>query len=152
MSEDALRGTRVRMTHENNQAKEIHSRKLNHKNVYWWKPRCLSDKESACQCRRQKLNPWVWKIPRRRKWQPTPVFQTGKSHGQRNLTRDSPKGHKSVRSDWTCVHVKIFYSLETDAGWLNFNYFNLDGKWCCISQCCPKPRNGHGSIIKCFDL
>ena len=28
---------------------------------------------------------WVGKIPWRRKWQPTPVFLPGKSHGQRNL-------------------------------------------------------------------
>ena len=34
-------------------------------------PGWLSGKESACQCR---VNPWVSKIPRRRKWQPTPVF------------------------------------------------------------------------------
>ena len=30
----------------------------------------------------------------RRKWQPTPVFLFGKSHGQKNLTGYSPKGHK----------------------------------------------------------
>ena len=29
--------------------------------------------------------PWVGKIPLRRKWQPTPVYLPGKSHGQRNL-------------------------------------------------------------------
>ena len=28
---------------------------------------------------------WVGKIPWRRKWQPTPVFLLGKSHGQRSL-------------------------------------------------------------------
>ena len=27
-------------------------------------------------------NPWVRKIPRRRKWQPTPVLLPGESHGQ----------------------------------------------------------------------
>ena len=36
----------------------------------WW----LSGKESACQCRRHGFDPWVRKIPWRRKWQPTPVF------------------------------------------------------------------------------
>ena len=39
-----------------------------------------SEKDSACQCRRQKrlgFNPWVRKIPWRRKWQPTPVFLPG---------------------------------------------------------------------------
>ena len=32
--------------------------------------------------------------PRRRKWQPTPVFLPGESHGQRSLAGYSPKGHK----------------------------------------------------------
>ena len=44
----------------------------------WW----LSDKESACQCRRCRFDPWIRKIPWIRKWQPTPVFLSGKSHGQ----------------------------------------------------------------------
>ena len=48
-------------------------------------PRWLSGKESACRCRRHGFNPWVRKIPCRRKWQPTPVFLPGKSHGQRSL-------------------------------------------------------------------
>ena len=41
-----------------------------------------SGKESACGCRRCKrrgINPWVGKIPWRRKWQHTPVFLLGKS-------------------------------------------------------------------------
>ena len=42
----------------------------------------VSGRESACQCRRCGLDPWVWKIPWRRQWQPTPVFLPGKSHGQ----------------------------------------------------------------------
>ena len=37
-------------------------------------------KESACQCRRPRFNPWVRKIPWRRKWLPTPVFLPGKSY------------------------------------------------------------------------
>ena len=43
-------------------------------------------KKSTCQCRRHGFNPWVRKMPWRRKWQPTPVFLPGKSHGQRSLT------------------------------------------------------------------
>ena len=34
------------------------------------------------------------KIPWKRKWQPTPVFLPGKSHGQRSLVDYSPWGHK----------------------------------------------------------
>ena len=29
--------------------------------------------------------PWVGKMPWRRKWQPTPAFLPGESHGQRSL-------------------------------------------------------------------
>ena len=31
------------------------------------------------------FNPWVGKVPWRRKWQPTPVFLPGKSYEQRSL-------------------------------------------------------------------
>ena len=37
-------------------------------------PRCLSGRESACQCRRCRFEPWVGKILWRRTWQPTLVF------------------------------------------------------------------------------
>ena len=40
------------------------------------------------------FDPWVRKIPRRRKWQPTPVLLPGKSHGWWNLVGYSPWGHK----------------------------------------------------------
>ena len=33
-------------------------------------PRRLTEKQSACQCRRHKFEPWVGKILWRRKWQP----------------------------------------------------------------------------------
>ena len=39
-------------------------------------------------------DPWVGKIPWRRAWQPTPVFLSGKSHGQRCLAGYSPWGRK----------------------------------------------------------
>ena len=58
-----------------------------------------SGKEPPCQCRKCKrcrLNPWVWKIPWKRKWQSTPVFLSGKSHGQRSPAGYSPWGHKEL--------------------------------------------------------
>ena len=64
--------------------------------------RGLSGKESACQCRRCRghgFDPWVRKIPWRRKWQPTPIFLPGKSHGQRSLAGYSPWGSQRVRHD-----------------------------------------------------
>ena len=57
-------------------------------------PRWLSGKEFACQCRRNRFDPWVRKIPWRRKWQSTPVFLPRQSHGQRNLVGYSPWGHR----------------------------------------------------------
>ena len=40
------------------------------------------------------FNPWVGKIPWRRKWQSTPVLLPGKPHGQRSLVGYSPWGRK----------------------------------------------------------
>ena len=61
--------------------------------------RWLSGKEFTCQCRKHKryrFNPWVWKIPWSRKWQPTPVFLPGKFHGQRSMVGQSPKVRKEL--------------------------------------------------------
>jgi len=42
----------------------------------------ISDgKVSVCNAGHPGFNPWIGKIPWRRKWQPTPVFLPGKSHG-----------------------------------------------------------------------
>ena len=40
------------------------------------------------------FNPWIGKIPQRRKWKPTPVFLPGEFHGQRSLEGYSPWDHK----------------------------------------------------------
>ena len=62
-------------------------------------------KESACQCRRPRFDPWVRKIPWRRKWQPISVFLPGKSHGQRSLVGYSLWGCSSCTwlSNWTHI-------------------------------------------------
>ena len=72
--------------------------------IYWYLvilidlrglPQWFSSKESTSQRRRREFNPWVWKIPWRRKWQSTPVFLPGKSHGQRSFVGYSPLDRKS---------------------------------------------------------
>ena len=50
-------------------------------------------KEPTCQC---KFNPWVGKIPWRRKWQATPVILPGKSQRQRSLAGCGPWGQKEL--------------------------------------------------------
>ena len=50
----------------------------------------------------------AWKIPWKRKWQPTPVLLPGKSHGQRSLVGYSPWGHKELdKTDW--LHFKFHF-------------------------------------------
>ena len=62
-------------------------------------PAWCNTKESTCQCRKCKrcgFSPWAGKIHWRRKWQPTPVFLPGESHGQRGLVGYSPWGCKEL--------------------------------------------------------
>ena len=62
----------------------------------WW----YSGKESAFQCRRCRFDPWVRKIPWRKKWQPTPIFLPGRSHGQRSQAGYIVHG-ATKELDWT---------------------------------------------------
>ena len=81
-------------------------------------PRWLSGKESACQCRRCKrcrFDPWVRKIPWRRKWQPTLVFLPGKCHGQRSMVSCSLWGGKELD---TTEHAWI--SFRCLAKWFSY--------------------------------
>ena len=67
--------------------------------------------ESFWQCRRPRrhgLNHWVMKIHWCRKWQPTPVFLPGKSHGQRYLEGYSAWGCKesgTTARTHACTHA-----------------------------------------------
>ena len=61
--------------------------------------RCLSGKESICQCRRlrrHRSDTWDGKIPWSRTWLPTPVLLPGKFRGQRSLAGYCPWGHKEL--------------------------------------------------------
>ena len=56
------------------------------------------------QCRRCVFDPWVGKVPWRKKWQPTPVFLPGKFHGQKSLVGYSP---------WSCKESDTDEQLNT---------------------------------------
>ena len=77
----------------------------------WGLPRCRSGKESDCQCSRCKrhgFDPWVGKIPWRRKWQPTPVFLPRKCHGQRSLVGYCLWGCKdSGMTEQLSMHISL---------------------------------------------
>ena len=78
----------------------------------WGFPAGSGVKESICQCRRHRrprFGPGVGKIPWRKEWLPTPVFLSGKFHGQRSLAGCSPGGSKE--SDMTeTEHKKTWWS------------------------------------------
>ena len=63
----------------------------------WW----LRRQSIRLQCGRPGFDPWVRKIPWRRKWQPTPVLLPGEFHGQKSLVGYSPWGRKeSDMTEW----------------------------------------------------
>ena len=79
---------------------------------------------------------WVGKIPWRRKWQPTPVFLPGESHGRRSLVGYSPQSHKE--SDTT---ERLHFHFKVGRSWCTTSlYFSLgtNGKWC--QSTCPYKR------------
>ena len=81
-------------------------------------PRCLSCKKFASyykRCRRHGFDPWVGKIPWRRKRQPTPEFVPGKSHGQRTLAGHKlATEHKLVTDLHTRLVRQVTSSLNTE--------------------------------------
>ena len=63
-------------------------------------PGGASGKEPACRRRKRcGFDPWVRRIPWRRKRQPIPIILPGESHGQKSLAGYSPQGYKE--SDMT---------------------------------------------------
>ena len=56
-----------------------------------------------------RFDPWIRKIPWRRKWQPAPVFLPGESNGWRSLAGYSSQGRKesdtTERLHFTSLHL-----------------------------------------------
>ena len=57
-----------------------------------------------CLPMQEMFDPWVGKIPWKRKWQPTPVFLPRKFRGQRSLAGYSPWGCKNWMGISTYKH------------------------------------------------
>ena len=64
------------------------------------------------------FNPWVRKIPWRRKWQPTPVFLLAKSHEQRSLAGYSSWGYKESDTTERLTHTQMLEYFRTSVGLL----------------------------------
>ena len=63
--------------------------------------------------RRPGIYLWVWKIPWRREWLPTPVFFPREFHGQRSLVGYCPWGHKESASTERLIRSLslLYYSI-----------------------------------------
>ena len=79
--------------------------------------------------RKYRFNPFVGKIPWRRKWQLTPIFLPGESHGQRSLADYSPWGCKELDtteyahiSHWTYLPPSLWNLFLTSLKILPLNH------------------------------
>ena len=107
-------------------------------------PRWLSGKESTCQYRRCRLDPWVGKSPWRKKWQTALVPLPEKSHGQKTGGLQSTGSQKLDTTEQLsmlilCVkHHTKYWKCD-----------DLHGP--CLSDHCPLRR--HSCVIRqilCF--
>ena len=76
----------------------------------------LRSKESTCQCRTPGSNPWVRKIPWRRKWQPIPVFLPGKSLGAPPAIEAREQHPYEARPVWASQVALVAKNLPANAG------------------------------------
>ena len=107
----------------------------NNYDLHMW----LSGKESTCQCRKLRFNPWVRKTPWRRKWQPTLIFLPGKSHEYRSLVGYSPCGCKRAGQDSATKQqqhrLKQYLQLLSDRSeWNLMSDVNLLLKTCLVEM------------------
>ena len=75
-------------------------------------------------CGRPGFNPWVRKIPWKRKCQPSPVFLPGEFHGQRSLAGYSPWGLKELdMTEW--LHFLSFIIYTYNNCYYIYIYINI---------------------------
>ena len=117
-------------------------------------PKWLSGKESACQCWGHRFDPWVRRIPWKRKWKPSPGFLPGKPQGQWSLVGYSPWSHKE--SDMTeqltvSLSLDLEHPKEKKANYHCWALFKLAlmGQWCCFSGCFFLRLMGFSSLVRC---
>ena len=83
---------------------------------YSWASLVAQRIKRLLQCRRPGFNPWVGKSPWRRKWQSTPVFLTGESHGERSLESTGSQSQTQL-SDFTHTHTHTHTHTQHHTQW-----------------------------------
>ena len=87
-----------------------------HIGISWW----LSGKKFSVSTGDTRVigsSPESGRFPCRSKWQPTPVFLHGKSHGQRSLTAI---GYESMSSQ------RVRYNYTTYMGMSTYSYISIN--------------------------
>ena len=69
--------------------------------------------------KKRRFDPWVGKIPWRRKWQSTLVFLPGKSHGQRSLAGYSPWGRNETQTERLTLSLYLVLHVVDQDSFLN---------------------------------
>ena len=126
-------------------------------------------KESACNAGDLGFNLWVGKIPRRREWQPTPVFFPREFQGQRSLAGCSPWGHKEsdTTEQLTHIHTQEIYRNDNKypplgsrgvavlSHWLSLSlspdthlqtFCSASAPPACLSEDADTPRRNHAPL------
>ena len=88
----------------------------------------------------------VGKTPWRRKWQSTPVFLPGKSHGQRSLKGYSLWGHKEL--DMTEQHTQLEMCVTTDEKISLKDFFSCIGSGHFINYFTFSKFSDHRALFK----
>ena len=72
---------------------------------------------------RCEFDPWIEKIPQRRKWLTTVLFLPRKTYGQRSILTYSPWGHKRVGQDLATQHREYCISKLNTNTWKTRAFF-----------------------------
>ena len=115
----------------------------------------------------QEFNPWVGKIPWRRKWQPTPVFLPGEFHRQRSLGGLQSMGSQRVGHDWsdlTHMHAVSLghqktripndFPSQSHSAWFSSSLrpWGHCSKGCAFASGNFNKRRNINSCFQCFSL
>ena len=93
-------------------------------------------KASTCQRRGRRFDPCVGKVSWRRKWQPTPVFLPGKSHGRRSLAGCRLQGRKRGGHCLVTKQQEQTGYLKVKSGFCKTCCWSIAALRCAVRFCC----------------
>ena len=79
---------------------------------------CCYTCTKSCPTLRDSFNPWVRKIPWRRKWKPTSAFLPGEANGQRSLMGYSPWGLRGGTTEPLSLSKMVYKDMNSESAGL----------------------------------